>query len=377
MISRCPNVLIAASMAWLGWISSPAIALQPSEGITKELAPLAQTPLGEKLSIGSQGEPVTELQRTLNLLGYFEGEVNGVYTETTAAAVTKFQKATSLPGITTILAKAGDAQKAPQPIWTSPWVLGGLGATGVVGAAVLALTRRSRRTEPDKAERGFLMELPPAQESHSIQELNGINNPQLVEEHASSDRVFSPPLGAISEPKERPESAVNSVATTSQVTETTRISKINIVDELIQDLRNPDPSKRHKVIWELGQRGDTRAVQPLVDLMIDSDSRQRSLILSALSEIGTRTLKPLTRALAISLQDENAEVRKNAIRDLTRVYDMVTQISNLLHKAADDPDRDVQETAKWALGQLNRIRPAPGMELPALKNAVSPPESLP
>jgi HEAT repeat protein len=141
-------------------------------------------------------------------------------------------------------------------------------------------------------------------------------------------------------------------------------------------LRSPDPVKRRKVIWELGQRGDTRAVQPLVDLLIDSDSKQRSLILSTLSEIGTRTLKPMTRALAVSLQDENAEVRKNAIRDLTRVYDMVSQISNLLHKATEDSDQDVQETAKWALGQLNRIRQVPG-DLPALKNSISPPENLP
>jgi HEAT repeat protein len=162
-----------------------------------------------------------------------------------------------------------------------------------------------------------------------------------------------------------------------KVEETTRLAKVNIVDELIQDLRASDPVKRRKIIWELGQRGDTRAVQPLVDLLIDSDSKQRSLILSALSEIGTRTLKPMTRALAISLQDENSEVRKNAIRDLTRVYDMVSQISNLLHQATEDSDQDVQDTAKWALGQLNRIRSVPGDPLPSLKNSVSPPENLP
>ncbi|NJK53824.1 MAG: HEAT repeat domain-containing protein [Leptolyngbyaceae cyanobacterium SU_3_3] len=190
---------------------------------------------------------------------------------------------------------------------------------------------------------------------------------------------------AISEnPSPQVESALSHIAEspkvpeTTKISETTRLAKINIVDELIRDLRTPDPVKRQKVIWELGQRGDTRAVQPMVDLMVDSDSKQRSLILSALSEIGTRTLKPLSRALAISLQDESADVRKNAIRDLTRVYDMVAQISHLLHKATDDPDQDVQETARWALGQLNRIRTAPGVDnLPALKNSVSSPESLP
>ncbi|HEY9807182.1 MAG TPA: HEAT repeat domain-containing protein, partial [Candidatus Obscuribacterales bacterium] len=162
------------------------------------------------------------------------------------------------------------------------------------------------------------------------------------------------------------------------VRETTKLAKINIVEELIKDLRSPDPAKRRKAIWELGQRGDTQAVQPLVDLMIDSDSKQRSLILASLSEIGVRTLKPMNRALAISLQDENPEVRKNAIRDVTRIYDLVGHISQLLRHATEDPDPEVQETARWALTQVNRIRTIANSEgVPALKNAVSPPESLP
>ncbi len=373
MISRCPTVLIAASLLCLGG------------AIAQTKSALAQSPTQPNpLSMGSQGEPVAELQRTLKLLGYFEGSVNGNYTQTTADAVTKFQKSTSLPGATTLIAKAETPQQN-SPIWTSPWVLGGLGATGVVGATILALTRRpSEKAELDEAtmETGSIAELPPASESQPIQDLNSLNK---VEEIVATSGFSSTPNPIPSPPARdaagsvqthRPESAVGVVSNQPRISETSRISKINIVDELVQDLRNPDPAKRHKIIWELGQRGDTRAVQPLVDLMVDSDSRQRSLILSALSEIGTRTLKPLTKALAISLQDENAEVRKNAIRDLTRVYDMVAQIGNLLHKAADDPDRDVQETARWALSQLNRIRPS-GAELPALKNAVSPPESLP
>ena len=143
-----------------------------------------------------------------------------------------------------------------------------------------------------------------------------------------------------------------------------RLTKINIVDELNKELRTPDRTKRQKLIWELGQQGDSRSVQPLVDLMLDSDSQQRSLILAALAEIGTRTLKPMNRALAISLQDENAEVRKNAIRDLTRTYDQLIQISQILCHAVEDPDAEVQETARWALSQMNRIRAVPGRDLP-------------
>ncbi|MGB3514095.1 MAG: HEAT repeat domain-containing protein [Microcoleaceae cyanobacterium] len=135
------------------------------------------------------------------------------------------------------------------------------------------------------------------------------------------------------------------------------LPQVNIVEQLISDLQNFDPKKRHHAIWELGQTGDSRAIQPLVNLLTDSDSKQQSLILATLSEIGIRTLQPMNRALAISLQDDNAEVRKNAIRDLTRIYELVIQISNILKQAENDPDPEVEKTAKWALEQLNRIRP--------------------
>ncbi len=140
---------------------------------------------------------------------------------------------------------------------------------------------------------------------------------------------------------------------------TTRLAKINIVDELIKDLQQGSPQKRRKAIWELAQQGDSRAVKPLVDLMIDSDSQQRSLILEALSQIGNKTLKPLNKALALSLQDDNAQVRKNAIRDLTRIYEVVAQMSQMLYHAADDPDPEVKATAQWAMNQLSRIRIPP------------------
>ncbi len=140
------------------------------------------------------------------------------------------------------------------------------------------------------------------------------------------------------------------------VTPTTRLTRVDIVEAMIADLQNPDAVKRRKAVWELGQQGDSRAVQPLVNLLVDADSQQRSLVLAALAEISTRTLKPLNRALMLSLQDESTDVRKNAIRDMTRVYELITQASQLLQYAASDSDQEVQETARWALGQLNRLR---------------------
>ncbi|WP_420371232.1 HEAT repeat domain-containing protein [Fischerella thermalis] len=158
------------------------------------------------------------------------------------------------------------------------------------------------------------------------------------------------------------------VSTTSQTVKllppsptesTSHLTKVNIVEELIQDLNSPDPIKRRKAIWSLGQQGDSRAIQPLVDLMIDADSQQRSLILGALTEIGISTLKPMNNALAISLRDQSPQVRQNAIRDLTRVYDMMAQISQILCHAVQDSDPDVQATARYALAQMNRIRSLP------------------
>ena len=166
----------------------------------------------------------------------------------------------------------------------------------------------------------------------------------------------------------------NKSAAVEQATEDiTRIPhKIDIVEELLADLRSTDPTKRRRAIWELGQRGDSRAVQPLVDLMLESDSKQRSLILAALSEIGTRTLKPINRALSISLQDNNPDVRKNAIRDLTRIYEMLDRLSQLLRHAVEDSDPEVRETAHWAMDMLDRIRTIPRAEnRPALPNWLS------
>lgn len=139
---------------------------------------------------------------------------------------------------------------------------------------------------------------------------------------------------------------------------TTRLANPELLDSLLLDLRDSSPQKRRKAIWKLAQKADSRAMQPLVDLMIETDSQERTLILEALSQISTRTLKPMNQALAISLQDQNPQVRKNAIRDLTRIYDIMSQIGQMLSYALEDSDGEVKETAKWALSQLNLQAPS-------------------
>lgn len=48
------------------------------------------------LRIGSQGEEVSELQAVLKLLGYYFGEIDGFYSQSTATAVTQFQEVAGL-----------------------------------------------------------------------------------------------------------------------------------------------------------------------------------------------------------------------------------------------------------------------------------------
>lgn len=362
------------------------------------------------LQAGSQGFEVAELQKSLKRLGHYNGPVDGVYGRTTAVAVSKFQTSVGLTpdgvaGSTTQQRlQAAEAAKSspaptPKPKATKPssggnrlwWLLGLAAASAGVGLGVYFLLKwlgnlnREEEPEPgaEESDESCYEDLKDANHpanihSHSIENDNGNNGyhgsaltlsetSNLETSNLDGRTTTQKSTEAVSEAKPLAHRLRSNEA--KAIGETTRLPKIDIVNELIKDLQGADPTKRRKAIWELAQCGDSRAIQPLVDLMIDSDSQQRGLILEALSQIGTRTLKPMNRALAISLQDENPDVRKNAIRDLTRIYDTIGQVSNLLRHAAEDRDSEVQETARWAIGQLNRLRLNPGTDNKALPNS--------
>lgn len=308
---------------------------------------------------GDTGQDVQSLQTELKALGYYEGVIDGQYGESTKIAVYRFQKLKGLlgdgvAGVATrenlqaaVATKAAIVASAtPQNIspTSSPgkssqrgflwWSLLGLGILGSVGV-VLYLIKRFGRVQ-QVAELESRADEEPAQQSPTE---NRQENDLVQETH-------EPVTASMSTKLLPPE-------------QTSRLVKLNIVDQLVKDLHSADPQVRRKAIWDLGQQGDSRAIQPLLDLMMDVDSQQRSLILAAVGEIGIRTLKPMNRALAISLQDESPQVRQNAIRDLTRVYDMMSQISQMLRHALEDPDTEVQSTARYALNQMQRIRTIP------------------
>ena len=245
--------------------------------------------------------------------------------------------------------------KAP-PKPTQDWLVQGLLGGSILVAGIGAVLMIKRSPPPiTEAPEPILYKPPEPQPTSTI-------TASMAESPAPKPWQLNSPTTPVNEPAsielEEPtlELANTPDSETTTIATTVRMPKVSVMDSLVHELRNPDPAKRHKAIWELGRSGDSRAVQPMVDLLLDSDSRQRSLVLSALSEISSRTLKPMSRALAISMQDENPDVRKNAIRDLTHIYDSLTRISELLQNACEDPDQDVQDTAKWAIGQINRIK---------------------
>jgi peptidoglycan hydrolase-like protein with peptidoglycan-binding domain len=355
----------------LGLYQSPANPATPAPTpTTLELSQASSSEVGKKsiLKLGDTGQDVQSLQTQLKELGYYDGVIDGQYGGSTRTAVKQFQKSQGLPedgrvGATTranlqaALAAKTSFIASPTPtsqpsspgksshrgfIWWSLLGLGLLLSCGVIFYLV-------KRFIGVKQEAELETELETVTEKEPLQQ--------------STTELEDQPNQQENTPSEENHQLVTSTKLLP-AEQTSRLAKLSIVDELIKDLHSADPHQRSKAIWDLGQQGDSRAIQPLLDLMIDVDSQQRSLILAAVGEIGTRTLKPMNRALAISLQDESPQVRQNAIRDLTRVYDMMSQISQILRHALEDPDAEVQSTAKYALNQMNRIRTVPEQQNP-------------
>lgn len=88
---------------WLLLISSTSLLFGTSVGVSTA-APqqrLAQVVVGASmnrptLKMGSEGVPVRELQGALKLLGFYQGEVDGRFSEATKTAVSRFQQAAGL-----------------------------------------------------------------------------------------------------------------------------------------------------------------------------------------------------------------------------------------------------------------------------------------
>ncbi|WP_445636318.1 Peptidoglycan binding-like domain-containing protein [Nostoc sp. DSM 114161] len=76
------------------FIASPVVSIAAPQKIA-QVNP-ADSISRPTLKVGSQGERVSELQGALRLLGFYSGEVDGIYSENTASAVSRFKQAAGL-----------------------------------------------------------------------------------------------------------------------------------------------------------------------------------------------------------------------------------------------------------------------------------------
>ena len=350
----------------------------------------ATEPSFNGLAIGSKGESVRQLQTRLKATDYYDGPIDGLYGIATRKAIVSLQRASGLTETGTLNEETWKALEALSDPSAE--------AAATTPEAANEVSDETAPTESELPPIGEGADAPdiviPDQNEGGLGQVFGLSlglvallasfgigfyiankGKREVEETEGWDALDPnanaaaplPPggnnpdggmlaVGGGANNSLQPGSGQLAPQASGQMGTTAPLSQTDIIDGLVGELRNPDPVKRRKVIWELGQRGNSIAVQPLVDAMVDADSKEKSLLLASLSEIGIRSLKPMNRALAIALQDNNPEVRKNAIRDLSRIYDLVIQISHMLGHATEDEDPEVRQTATWALDKLNHLR---------------------
>ena len=241
------------------------------------------------------------------------------------------------------------------------WIfIGVLGTIGISGIVLFYLFKKSQNLDLE----------PAIKENKSVNSTNSLiashsettdpnQHKQSEIDFAEEDTLVAPPSEKQSEPVTNSLQKTTETQNSQIVLEDTNLPKLDIVPELINDLAKSDRKIRQKTVWELAQRGDSRAMQPLVELMVKVDSQERGLILEAMTQITSRTLKPMNKALMMSLDDDNPRVKQNAIRDLARVYELMNQVTKRLSLVAEDSDEEVQKTATWALKQLNQMPTVP------------------
>ena len=93
-----PSWLIGWSLCGflaVGAIASTSAHAQLPTSEPANNSPIAQTGaiVRRAIKLGSRGSEVTELQAALTLLGFYTGAVDGIFSQSTAIAVSKFQEA--------------------------------------------------------------------------------------------------------------------------------------------------------------------------------------------------------------------------------------------------------------------------------------------
>ncbi len=267
----------------------------------------------------------------------------------------------------------------------------GIGATSVLFIAVLIMLFREEKQSKTakieelyrdnldiKTENGQLLEAKNlvfqpefSKPNTEIKEdfdydLNPNHQPtEAIQLEINKPRANGVSVGTLEEAKysTEPEPIVNSDIMGKLTIVASSTTEIDVVSELIQDLQiNSTPNSsatqrdlRRKAIWELGHTNDFRAVKPLIQTISQVDSLEKNLILDSITKIANHSLETVNDILLASLGDERVEVRKNAIQDLTSLYHSMSLITVHLSKMTEDSDKEVQQTAKWALAQFKKM----------------------
>jgi HEAT repeat protein len=110
-------------------------------------------------------------------------------------------------------------------------------------------------------------------------------------------------------------------------------------------LRSHSEEIRLWAVTSLGQLGDSRAVGPLIDALVQYYGSVRDSVTQALSQLGEPAVAPLLAAL----KDEKIQVRSSAADALGQIGGLALEPLIL---ALQDEDQQVRSNAARALGQL-------------------------
>ncbi|MGJ3247516.1 MAG: peptidoglycan-binding protein [Elainellaceae cyanobacterium] len=393
-------------------------------------ASLVSTRLTESPTPSSEvtpsGAEVTQLQTLLYQAGYYNGEIDGVYGDQTRLALVELQRQFGVsdtgeldqktwqilqelnPGTdiseffkddSTLASEPSETASAEdeaspdapsslevdagatvntenaQQDWLNQFliiaVVLGTGSIVTYALTYYGLIRIPRSRQISLFFRRFMARAShPSATPRTAASSHRFHRSSLTSSSLSSSQIRSLDTNRVEASENNAESPSSDEPSLMVTTPVTPPSQTEIVRQLTLDLDHTDPNVRRKAIWELGQQGNSDAIFPLIELMATSDSHQRCLILAAVSEIGIRILKPMNRALIVSMQDENADVRKNAIREITRIYDLVAQVNRHLRFAINDVDAEVRKTAQWALQRIDRTLSESDSTLPELSTLV-------
>ncbi|MCK4309118.1 MAG: HEAT repeat domain-containing protein [Candidatus Atribacteria bacterium] len=121
---------------------------------------------------------------------------------------------------------------------------------------------------------------------------------------------------------------------------------------LLESLNNENKDIRQQAVWALGNTGDARAVEPLIQILNDESSKDvRSEIVQALTKTaGIRAVEFILHAA----HDENSTVRAIARGELRKIKDK--RAVEPLIEALKDEDYEVRVAAAGALGDIGDAR---------------------